>query len=256
MTILVQISDTHLMAPASDGACAHERSAYLRRCVKDINCLDPKPDAVIHTGDMTQHAYCKEYYLAREILGQLKMPLYVTPGNRDSRAAIRDIFRTDDYSPPDADFIHYATNVGAIRLVAIDTINEEGTRPGNLCDTRIAAIDVTLGQAPHTPTALFMHHPPFDVLTSSEPFQFINREAVEKFSKVLQRHSQIKRVFCGHAHRCYVTEISNTSASTLPSVAVDLRLGDYPEAMKKTPVYQIHRFHPETGFVSETRLVI
>ncbi len=256
MTTLAQISDTHLIVPITDDERAPGRLENLRKCVNDINNLDPRPDAVIHTGDMTQHGYREEYSLAREILSQLKIPLYVTPGNRDSRAAIRDLFRIDDYSPPDKEFIHYATNVGAIRLVAIDTINEEGTRPGNLCDTRIAAIDVTLRQAPHTPTALFMHHPPFDVLTSSEPFQFISREAVEKFSRVLKLHPQIKRIFCGHAHRCYVTEIANTRASTLPSVAVDLRLGDYPKAMKNTPVYQVHRFHPDTGFVSETRLVV
>jgi len=255
MTILAQISDTHLMVHTTDDARADERSDYLRRCVADINNLDPVPDAVIHTGDMTQHAHPDEYLLAREILSGLDMPLFVTPGNRDSRALIRDVFSIDDLSPPDRNFIHYATNVGTIRLVSVDTVHEEGARLGNLCDTRIATLDATLGQAPQTPTVIFMHHPPFDVLTSNQPFQFINREAVEKLAAVMRRHPQIKRVCCGHAHRCYITDVANTRASTLPSIAVDLRLGEYPEDLQSTPLYQLHRFHPDIGFVSETRLV-
>lgn len=255
MTILVQISDTHLIAPVGDDGRTRERSENLHRCVRDINRLDPRPDAVIHTGDMAQHGVGEEYLLAREILHDLQMPFYVTPGNRDSRAAIRDVFSINDYGPPDKDFIHYAVDVGAIRLVCVDTVHEEGARLGNLCDSRIALLDATLGDAPNAPTALFMHHPPFDVLTSNQPFQFIDREAIEKLGDVIRRHRQIKRVFCGHAHRCYVTDIGNTRASTLPSMATDLRLGDYPEAMISTPVYQVHRFQPETGFVSETRLV-
>jgi hypothetical protein len=39
----------------------------------------------------------------------------------------------------------------------------------------------------------------------------------------------------------------------MPSVAVDLRLGDYPAAHEAVPLYRIHRFDPARGFVSETR---
>lgn len=254
MTILAQISDTHLTVPVADDARSGERSDYFRRCVADINSLHPRPDAVIHTGDMTQNAYHDEYVLAREILSELEMPFFITPGNRDSRAEIRAVFSTDDYSPPDKNFIHYAVNIGSLRLVSVDTVNE-GTREGDLCDKRIADVDATLSEAPDIPTVLFMHHPPFDVLTAKYPFQFLNREAVEKFVTVLGRHTQIEHVFCGHSHRCYTTEISDIRASTLPSIAADLRLGDYPESMNGIPLYKIHQYISGTGFVSETRLV-
>ncbi len=255
MTLLTQISDTHLMGVEPGNDRAPKRIEWLRRCVQDINGLDPRPDAVIHTGDMTQHGSHAEYILAREILADLKMPLYVTPGNRDSRTELREAFSQDGYFQPDSMFLHYAIDVGAIRLVAIDTVCE-GSRLGELCDDRLAAIDETLSGAPDIPTVLFMHHPPFDVLTSNQPFQFGSRDVVDKFAGILRRHTQITQIFCGHAHRSFVSDVANTRASTVPSTAVDLRLGDYPETMSNTPVYQIHSFRPGLEFYSETRLVM
>jgi hypothetical protein len=41
----------------------------------------------------------------------------------------------------------------------------------------------------------------------------------------------------------------------VPSVAVDLRYGEYSPGMTDQPVYQVHRFESDQGFVSETRLV-
>ncbi len=254
MTVLAQISDTHLMAPGMDDPRGPFRADCLRRCVADINNLDPLPDVVFFTGDLTQHADPEEYVLARDILSSLTVPFFITPGNRDYRDRMNEAFSLDRHSPPDADFLHYAAMVGDVRLVSVDTVHEEGGRPGNLCARRLALLDETLGEAPDVPTALFMHHPPFDVLTSSQPFQFIEREPVEKLTEILKAHTQIIRIFCGHAHRCYTTEVAQVKASTMPSVAVDLRLGDYPEAMQDQPLYQVHRFYPDIGFCSETRI--
>jgi len=255
MTIIAHISDTHLIAPVTDDARAPGRLDNLRRCVTDINSLTPGPDVVIHTGDMSQHGHRDEYLMAREIVSDLKMPFLIAPGNRDSRAEMLDVFSGDGFLPADGKYIHYASTIASVRLVCVDTFHEEGQRLGDLCDQRIDAVDKTLGEAPDIPTAVFMHHPPFDIPTSQFPFQFIDRERVEKFIGVLQSHSQVERVFCGHAHRCYITNLGGIRASTVPSLTIDLRLGDYPDTMNDTPLYQVHRFHPETGFASETRLV-
>ena len=53
--IIAQITDTHLGAADAADQVFRARAENLRACVADINGLDPKPDAVIHTGDMTQH---------------------------------------------------------------------------------------------------------------------------------------------------------------------------------------------------------
>ncbi len=53
--IIAQITDTHLAAANAADPVFRARAENLRACIADINRLDPMPDAVIHTGDMTQH---------------------------------------------------------------------------------------------------------------------------------------------------------------------------------------------------------
>ena len=125
---------------------------------------------------------------------------------------------------------------------------------GELCDNRLGDLDKMLSGKPNSPTVLFMHHPPFEVLTSSEPLQFGSRDIVQKFTDILRRHPQITQIFCGHAHRSFMSDLADTRALTVPSIAIDLRL-DFPETMDDTPVYQIHSLYPGHGFVSETRFV-
>jgi len=250
--ILAQLTDTHLMTPEAGGGGARRRIDDLRRCVTDINALDPRPDAVIHTGDMTQHGDAKEYAVAAENLANLEIPLYPTPGNRDSSAGLARTFCTG-YMPEDASFVHYAIDTHPVRLVAVDSTSSHSNK-GDFCDARLKALDATLSQAPDQPTALFLHHPPFDVPTIPEPFQYERREAADGVAAVVSRHQQVVRIFCGHVHRPWMTGFAGTVASTIPSVCTELRKGPYPEAMAERTFYQVHRFDPTYGFASETRL--
>ena len=47
--LIAQISDTHILPPASDQPAATLRADCLRRCVADIN--EQQPDVVLFTGD-------------------------------------------------------------------------------------------------------------------------------------------------------------------------------------------------------------
>jgi hypothetical protein len=48
--------------------------------------------------------------------------------------------------------------------------------------------------------------------------------------------------------------IAGIPVSSVPSVAIDLRLGEFPGAAATAPVYQIHRFDGDRRFVTETRI--
>ena len=96
--IIAQITDTHLADADSADPVFRARAENLRECVADINGLDPMPDAVIHTGDMTQHGQEVEFAHARALLAALEVPLYVIPGNRDGRqVGVGDL--GDDHGP-------------------------------------------------------------------------------------------------------------------------------------------------------------
>ena len=99
-----------------------------------------------------------------------------------------------------------------------------------------------------------MHHPPFDGPGAPIPFAYQGRRAVAVLAAVICRHPQVVRIFTGHMHRPWMASVGGVAASTVPSVAVDLRKGHYAPTMAGRPVYQVHRFEGDWGFTSETRL--
>ena len=253
--IIAQITDTHLADSGESDPVFRARADNLRACIADINGLDPKPDAVIHTGDMTQHGLAAEFDHARALLAALQAPLYVTPGNRDGRQGMASAFAGDGHMTPAGAFVHYAVEDHPVRLVAVDSLAADGGGKGDFCPARLAALDATLGEAPGRPTALFMHHTPFDVACAPDPFAYQRRQAVAGLAAVVLRHPQVVRIFSGHMHRPWTALVGDVAASTVPSVAADLRYGPYPPGMAERPVYQVHRFEDGGGFASETRLV-
>ena len=253
--IIAQITDTHLADSGESDPVFRARADNLRQCISDINGLDPKPDAVIHTGDMTQHGRVAEFAHARALLAALEAPLYVTPGNRDGRRGMARAFAGDGHMTPDCTFVHYAIEDHPVRLVAVDSLAAGGGAKGDFCRDRLAALDATLGEAPGRPTALFMHHPPFDAPAAPDSFSYRRRQAVADLAVVVSAHAQVVRIFSGHMHRPWTARVGGVAASTVPSVAADLRYGPYPPGMAGRPVYQVHRFEDDGGFASETRLV-
>ena len=252
--IIAQITDTHLSDVDAADPKFGARAENLRACIADINDLDPLPDAVIHTGDITQHGRAAEFAHARALLQTLEAPLYVTPGNRDGRDGVVGAFAVDGYIMPDYAFVHYAIDEHPVRLVAVDSLGDGIGPKGDFCHDRLAALDATLAEAPARPTALFMHHPPFDVPAAPDPFSDQRRRAVVDLATVVSRHKQVIHIFAGHMHRPWTAMLGGVSASTVPSVAADLRHGSYLPTMAKQPVYQIHRFDGDEGFVNEPRL--
>ena len=252
--IIAQLADTHLSdADAADPVFA-ARADNLCACIADINELDPLPDAVIHTGDLTQHGQPAEFAFARELLASLQPPLYIVPGNRDGRDGWVKAFADDGHVAPDSKFVHYASEAHPVRIVALDSLDTENGPKGDFSPDRLAALDATLGDEPARPTAIFMHHPPFDVPAAPDPFAYNRRAAVAELAAVVSRHKQVVRLFAGHMHRPWSETVGGATASTVPSVAADLRYGHYPEAMKGRALYQVHRFIEGEGFFSETRL--
>ena len=186
--IIAQITDTHLADAEEADPVFRARAENLRQCIVDINGLEPKPDAVIHTGDMTQHGLAAEFAHARALLAALEAPLYVTPGNRDGSKGMASAFAGDGYMKSAGAFVHYAVETHPVRLVSVDSLAADGDAKGDLCHTRLAALDATLAEAPARPTALFMHHPPFDVPSAPDPFAYQRRQAAADLAALVSGH--------------------------------------------------------------------
>jgi Icc protein len=250
--LIAQISDTHIGSEGVNGQRAEIRLAQVRRCVAHINRLDPQPDLILHTGDMTHGGWESDYARVKEVLDDLKAPLAVVPGNRDeSQAMIRAFGLAERVNG----FIQYALDDYPVRLVAVDTKNESSPKTGWLCDKRLTQLDDLLSEASEKPTALFMHHPPFDIKTSNDPFSFESREQCDALAEVLRHHPQVIHVFCGHSHRPYFDRLAGVPANTVPALSVDLQRGQFDEREAQKPLYMLHRWNGADRFNSETVIV-
>jgi 3',5'-cyclic AMP phosphodiesterase CpdA len=247
--LIAQISDTHILAEASDHA--GPRADDLRRCVADINRLDPAPDVVIHTGDTVQTGSPADYDHLRKLLAPLRAPVYPTPGNRDDRNNFRAAFEPP---APDKLFLHYAVEEFPLRLVALDSIDPTHNK-GVYCADRQHWLDRTLAAEPERDTVLFIHHPPFDVGSRyvdgySDP---ADREAL---AAIVARHRQVRRLLCGHCHRSSHGAWAGTEATTMASVARDVREGVDAPRLAGTPMYQLHAMAEDGTLTTQTRLVL
>jgi len=249
--IIAQISDTHITLVTPD---ADRRMRDFARTVADINALDPAPDVIIHTGDIVHRGRAEEYAAAGEILATARAPVYVLAGNKDDRVNLHEAFARSGYLEREPDFIDYAVDDYPVRLIALDTLSSRSDK-GDFCRKRVKRLIDLIDADTSKPIAVFTHHPPFDATEAPEPLQFETRDMMTRLRQALQHSGRVIAVFSGHVHRTAAGNVAGIPATAMPSIATTLRKGDYPAEMKTLPVYQLHRFDPEWGFATETRIV-
>ncbi len=254
--LIAQITDTHIRRAGQRVANTVETNPMLADAVAAIGALHPAPDVMLITGDLVEAGADEEYEALRALLRPLSMPIYVIPGNHDSREAMRRSLPEHRYLPRDGDFLHYVVEDHPIRLVALDTVIA-GSRRGMLCAQRLAWLDARLAEAPGRPAIVFMHHPPF-----ATGIAFMDRYGLdgrEGFAEVVARHPQIERILCGHIHRPVQFRLGGTIASVAPSVvhqvALDLRAAGPSALVLEPPAYQLHLWREDAGLVSHTAYV-
>lgn len=245
--LIAQITDLHIQRGGEDAALI-QAEKHLAACVAGLNRLQPRPDVVVVTGDLTEHGSAEEYRILKPLLEKLDMPFLLIPGNHDSPAALRASFGDHAYLHSDGPFLHYAIDAWPLRIVALDTTVPMRSH-GRLCPKRLAWLTDTLAQAPERPTIILMHHPPFATgIRKMDELGLL--EGREAFVEIIAPYRNIERILCGHLHRTIVCRVGNTVASTCPGTAHQIVLDLDPNAKKlcfdfEPPGYQLHWMGPQ-----------
>jgi len=214
-TLLVQISDIHI-GGSEDGKDPIPR---FEAVIEAIRSLPNAPDAVLVSGDLTDHGTAEEYEVVGELLGRLELPLYVLPGNHDDRGRMRKAF---DLPGEGADPIRYSVEVGELRVVLLDS-NVPGRDPGAFDAERLKWLDEELSKEPERPTLLAVHHTP---LTTGIPeWDAINLEASDRdaLAAVVVRHPQLRAIVGGHLHRVAASALTGCPVLSAPSAYLQVR---------------------------------
>lgn len=254
--LIAQISDLHLR---TDGVLIHNQydtHTAVERCVAHINRLTPKPDVVLATGDLTDDGSPADYARLRQLLDRLTMPCYVIPGNHDDRANLRMAFADLGYIPDSGDFLHYALEEYAMRLIGLDTLLP-GELGGGLCPQRLAWLEARLEEQPGRPTLIFMHHPPFP-----SGIRFLDSPSFEgalELQSLISAHRQIRQIVCGHIHRDISAYWAGTCISIAPSclyqMNLELRHGGTYQSVKDSPALSLYLWENDVGPVGYTSFI-
>ena len=206
---------------------------------------------MIFTGDTVQHGQPEEYAQLRELLEPLDAPLYLVPGNRDDKREMQAAFGDHRHLAESGEFLQYAVEDYATRLVALDS-TLSGERKGRFCEDRQDWLEDVLSEQPDRSTVLFIHHPPFDV-GDHYIGGYRRPEEAAALADIVHRHSQVDALICGHVHWPIEREWAGTEARIMPSVAVDLRKGIDESEAQGRPVYMLHRLSGEQGIATEAK---
>jgi 3',5'-cyclic-AMP phosphodiesterase len=219
MVLIAQITDTHIGFDRGnpDEHNLQRLKAVLRRLAEGPN----RPDLLLVTGDLTEHGDPESYAVLAEALKACPFPVQVMVGNHDEREALLAAFPG---TPGEGGFVQFPLEFDGLRLLVLDTL-APGRHGGAFCAARAAWLEAQLAAKPDVPTVIAMHHPPFASgiawLDSDEREDWIDR-----FSKAVAGHGQVKAIIAGHLHRTIHTLWNGVAltvcSSSAPTVALDL----------------------------------
>ena len=194
MTRFVHLTDLHISHPdANDPKDKGTSRDAMKRVVGIINAMDPQPDFVVASGDLTNMGDVASYALVRDLLKPLKSPVVMAMGNHDLRDGFRAVFGGEE---GDAPYFHDAV-LGGLHVVTLDT-KVPGRVAGAICDVQFDFLSEALLRHLGLPKLIVMHHPP-RVDDYGLPWGSIDMASTKKLAETLAGHN-IAGILSGHIH--------------------------------------------------------
>lgn len=255
--LIAHLSDFHVFAGPKPDLVRPDIVQVMEKIVADVAAFRPRIDACMLTGDLAGNAVPEDYQLLRKLLVPLPMPIFAIPGNHDARAPFRAAFQ--DILPfEDGPFLHYETKFEDIRILALDTLIENGVG-GALCPERLDWVRRKLAVPYDGIIYLLMHHASY--ISGVRYLDGIDLiEGREEFGQIIAASENKPRILCGHIHRPSVTRWNGAFAmvggSPAFTVELDLAGGEEEPALENAPYsYFIHHLDRSGDFAISPRFV-
>ncbi len=194
MTRIVHLTDLHLSHPdVGDAALKTDTTGTLRRAIAAINAMEPLPDLVVASGDLTNTGAVSSYALLKQTMADLAPPVVLALGNHDKRAPFAEVFAT---GTGDAPFV-YEKVIGDLHVITLDTL-VPGHVAGRIDPEQISFLDAALSREPALPKLVVAHHPPrMDDRTL--PWASLDAHSSQQFGETIAGRGVVG-VLSGHVH--------------------------------------------------------
>ena len=252
--LIAQISDTHIRDHLGMFGELVDTSETLKKAVQLLNSLEPQPDVVLVTGDLTDDGTKEQYSLLLEMLSSLNAPLLPLPGNHDEHSEFLNAFSSTLPDEIPENHCSYVIDNFPVRLIALDT-SLPGQHDALFSEDHELWLSTVLSQEKDKPTLIFTHFPPFE--TGINFMDLSGLKSADRLEKIIRNNPQVKLVVSGHLHRSIQTSFASTMISVCPSTGNQLKLDLNPKngsAVDEPPGFQLHlwkndRFVTHTGII-------
>ncbi len=215
----VQVSDPHFGGGGDAGTFAGiDPGERFSRAIEAVAKLDPPPDFVVITGDLTDHGFIGEYDAFRQALtAATDLPFYVLRGNHDlSLAVFLDAFEDQEYIDRQRMVTTgacYALDYQGVRMLCLDS---ESYEPGG---AESEWLDGEVASVADRPLLVLTHRhihpigvPLVDESGSGEP-----QAHGDELEAQITKAPGLIAMLCGHIHYTQVVETEKLTQLSLTS---------------------------------------
>lgn len=192
MLRVAQVTDIHLFAAAEGELLGLPTQQSFQAVLAELQQLDPRPDLLLLTGDLSQDETPDSYRRLYDLLAPLRIPVYWLGGNHDRLPVVDRIL----CQPPFYGDKALQRNGWQFLLLGSGV---PGKVHGSLDSQSLDWLDRQLSQNRDRPTLIALHHPPFPV--NSEWIDGSRLQNPDDLFAIIDRHPQVRLVVFGHIHQ-------------------------------------------------------
>ena len=246
--LIAHLSDPHLRTDVLAGEPAQRLHAALGRVLG----IEPRPDAIVITGDLAEHGHRGAYAHLLDLLDAVPVPVHLVAGNHDERSAMLATFAGTRHLAGGGS-TRYAVEYEQASIVVLDS-GGAGQQGGHLGAEQLAWLDGQLARRGEVPAFVALHHPPAPV---GIPFlDAIGLGDAGALGEVIASHPRVVRVLAGHVHRPVTTAYAGTILSIAPSTYRASELALRPDRamghLDEPTSVLLHQVQASTGGVCVT----
>jgi 3',5'-cyclic AMP phosphodiesterase CpdA len=193
-------TDLHIRTYANDDLASYNTYNRMMLCIEAARQSEIKPAFSLLTGDLSDDGSPESYQRLREIVRQLEAlggPVFVTPGNHDSRSNFQQHLLNE---AADEDRPHYECHqFGSLKVIVLDSKLPHKTVYGGFEEAQLDWLRNELSQKPAQDVLLAFHHP-LTPLRHAITDRILMREGdSERLLDIIHPY-QIVGILAGHVH--------------------------------------------------------
>ncbi len=231
---IAQITDIHLTDDPQQLVMGVNTDVSYHAILQSVGHLQPAPDFLLLTGDLTQDGGIPAYARLQQSLESLGIPAYCLPGNHDDVSIMARELRGC------AVLWDSCLQRGGWNLVPLNSAIA-GQVHGYLDAESLAWLDRQLGEQPDLPTLIALHHPAISL-----GCDWIDKSGLqdrERFWQICDRHPQIQVIVSGHAHQAFDSELDGERSDRASKARYLVTPSTCAQFAPRTPKFELDRLN-------------